>query len=395
MKLTPTRSPLIPIFLIVFVDVLGLTIILPLFPFYAEKFGASPAVVGSLFSIYAFCQLLAGPILGRWSDRFGRKPVLFLSQVGTFVGFLVLAFANSLWMLFLGRIIDGFTAGNLTVAQAYISDVTPPEGRVRAYGIIGVSFGLGFLLGPAISGFLVAYGMNAPIFAAAFLSFLSILGTLILLPKRPPAVDTKIEKGFFIPIKTWKRFFAHPMLAPVLLQFFLFNWIFTSFTSGFALFAERRFTFQDHPFGPREVGFVLAALGFYGIILQGGLVGRLNKKMGERNLALLGFLTCLVGYLILAETFSLPMLAVAMVIASFGTGILRPALTALMSHSVDQSEQGLVMGVGQSLGSIAQIAAPLIVGVLIESDHLQIWAVMMAVVSGVALLFSRRIKAAK
>ncbi len=378
--------------MIVFVDILGLTIILPLFPFYAEKYGASPAVVGSLVSVYALFQFLAGPVLGRLSDRHGRKPVLFISQLGTFIGFLILAFANSLWMLFLGRIIDGITAGNITVAQAYISDVTAPENRVKAYGIIGVSFGLGFLLGPAISGFLVAYGMNAPIFAAAALSFLSIMGTLFLLPKTEPTASGVVEKGFLIPLATWKRFFSHPQLGRVLVQFFLFSWVFTSFTSGFALFAERRFTWGGHPFGAREVGYVLAALGLYGILLQGGIIGRLNKAIGEKRLAFWGFLTCLVGYGVLMETFSLQVLAVALVISSFGTGVLRPALTALVSHSVDKTEQGLVMGVSQSLGSIAQILAPILVGLLIETDHLQLWALMMAVVSAVALYFSRGMK---
>jgi MFS family permease len=203
------------------------------------------------------------------------------------------------------------------------------------------------------------------------------------------------EKGFLISIKTWKRFFAHPQVGRVLVQFFLFSWIFTSFTSGFALFAERRFTWDGHAFGAREVGYVLAALGLYGILLQGGVIGRLNKKLGEKKLAFWGFLTCLIGYAVLMETFSLSVLAVALIIASFGTGVLRPALTALVSQAVDNTEQGLVMGVSQSLGSIAQILAPLIVGFLIESGHLQLWALMMAVVSAFALFLSRGMKEIK
>jgi DHA1 family tetracycline resistance protein-like MFS transporter len=305
---------------------------------------------------------------------------------------LVLAFAQSLWMLFLGRIIDGLTAGNITVAQAFISDVTPPEGRVKAYGLIGVSFGLGFLLGPAISGFLVGYGMNAPIFAAAALSFLSILGTLFLLPNLPPAADTQIEKGFLIPLKTWKRLFAHATLSPLLIQFFLFNWIFTSFTSGFALFAERRFKFQGQPFGAREVGYVLACMGLYGVLLQGGIIGRLNKKWGEKKLALVGFLTSVIGYVVLTETFSSQVLAFALLFTAFGSSVLRPALTSLLSRAVDKTEQGLVMGVSQSLGSIAQVLAPVIVGLLIEHDHLQLWALMMALISAFALWMNRRVK---
>ena len=153
------RSPLLSIFLIVLVDILGLTIILPLLPFYAESLGATPRIVGLLVSVYAICQLIAGPPLGHLSDRVGRRPVLLVSQMGTCIGFLILAYAHTLWVVFLARIIDGLTAGNLTVAQAYIADVTEPENRTKSFGIIGIAFGLGFLVGPGISGFLAqAYG---------------------------------------------------------------------------------------------------------------------------------------------------------------------------------------------------------------------------------------------
>src|ERR1051326_8728873 len=179
-------SPLFSIFLIVLVDVMGLTIILPLLPFYAESLGATPAVVGLIVSTYAICQLVAGPPLGRLSDRVGRRPVLLVSQMGTFVGFLILASARVLWMVFLARIIDGLTAGNLTVAQAYISDVTTPEQRTKSFGIIGIAFGLGFLVGPGVSGFLAQYGATYPIFAAAALSFTSIMCTYFLLPPAQP-----------------------------------------------------------------------------------------------------------------------------------------------------------------------------------------------------------------
>jgi DHA1 family tetracycline resistance protein-like MFS transporter len=379
------KNPLVPIFLIVFVDILGLTIVLPILPFYAQHFGAAPLVVGALVSAYAFCQFISGPILGRWSDRFGRKPVLLISQLGTFVGFLLMAFAPNLWILFLGRIIDGFTAGNITVAQAYISDVTPPEKRVKAFGIIGVSFGLGFLLGPAISGTLVSYGMGAPLFASAGLSFLSIMGTLFLLPKTKPTADSSIEKGLFIPKKVWKRLLSHVDLGPVLIQFFIFSFVFTSFTAGFALFMERRFTWNGAPLGPQEVGYLLAALGLYGVILQGGIVGRLNKLLGEKKMVIWGFLSCFVGFIIFAYTSSYLFLGLSMMITGFGTGILRPALSSLISQSVDKNEQGLVMGVSQSLGSIAQIMAPLLAGFLIDRSMLAEYSLVMSVASAGAL----------
>src|SRR5438477_7489836 len=171
------KSPLLSIFLIVLVDVLGLTIILPLLPFYAESLGATPRVVGLLVSAYAFCQLIAGPPLGHLSDRVGRRPVLLVSQIGTCIGFLILANAHTLWVVFLARVIDGLTAGNLTVAQAYIADVTDEKNRTKAFGLIGIAFGLGFLVGPGISGLLAGYGPAYPILAAAGLSLTSILCT--------------------------------------------------------------------------------------------------------------------------------------------------------------------------------------------------------------------------
>src|SRR6476659_4494194 len=155
---------------------------IPLLPFYAEKMGASPTQVGWLIGIYAACQLFSGPLLGRMSDHTGRKPLLLVSQAGTFVGFLITAFAPNLWILFLARAIDGLTAGNLSLAQAYISNVTRPEDRAKSFGIIGISFGLGFLFGPAISGYLSQFGYQYPIFAAAGLSATSILATAFLLP---------------------------------------------------------------------------------------------------------------------------------------------------------------------------------------------------------------------
>src|SRR3954469_1106115 len=181
------RSPLLPIFLIVVVDVLGLTIMFPLLPFYAEHFGASPTVVGLLVSSYALCQLVAGPVLGQISDQVGRKPVLLVSQLGTFAGFLVLATAPNLFFLFVGRVIDGLTAGNLSIAQAYIADVTAPKDRARSFAVIGIAFGIGFLIGPGLSGYLSAhYGFHVPILGAAGLSLTSILGTTFLLPAVPP-----------------------------------------------------------------------------------------------------------------------------------------------------------------------------------------------------------------
>ena len=382
------RSPLFPIFLIVSVDVLGLTIILPLLPFYAEKFGATPTVVGLLVSTYAFCQLIAGPVLGQMSDRSGRRPLLLVSQAGTFLGFLILAYAGSLWVIFLSRIIDGFTAGNLSLAQAYISDVTKPEERAKSFGIIGIAFGMGFLIGPGISGFLSQYSYQLPIFAAAALSATSILATYFLLPNNPPASleGTMARRLTLLDWRTYASYFRRPELAPLLWQFFAFTFAFSLFISGFALFAERRYTWHGQPFGPKQVGYVYAFVGFLGIILQGGLIGRLVKAVGETKLVRAGFFAAAIGFAFLGFTYSIPMLLVVSAVATIGTGALRPALTSLITQKASRSEQGAVLGLNQSLMSISAIIAPFIGGMLIDHSLLATWALVAAVVSAIGLL---------
>jgi MFS transporter, DHA1 family, tetracycline resistance protein len=382
------KSPLVPIFLIVSVDVLGLTIILPLLPFYAEKYGASPAVVGLLVSLYAFCQLIAGPMLGRLSDRMGRRPLLLVSQLGTFIGFLILAYAHVLWLVFLSRAIDGLTAGNLSLAQAYISDVTKPEDRAKSFGLIGIAFGMGFLIGPGLSGFLSKFSYQYPIFVAAGLSATSILATYFLLPSTiPVAADGATPRKFTVlDWGNYVRYFRQPGLASLLWQFFAFTFAFSMFMSGFPLFAERRYTWHGAAFGPQQVGYVYAYLGFLGVILQGGLIGRLVKQFGEARLARVGFLLGLIGLAALGFSYTIPLLLLVAAVASCGTGVIRPTLTSMITQSADRSEQGVVLGLTQSLNSISAIAAPALAGFLIDHSLLSTWAVTAGAVCGIALV---------
>jgi DHA1 family tetracycline resistance protein-like MFS transporter len=391
--LESARSPLLPIFLIVLVDILGLTIILPLLPFYAEHLGASATVVGLLISSYAFCQLIAGPILGRMSDHMGRKPLLIVSQIGTLIGFLILAFAGSLWMVFLSRIIDGLTAGNLSLAQAYIADVTEPENRAKSFGVIGIAFGIGFLIGPGISGFLAQFGYVYPILAAAFLSASSIVCTATLLPKVEP--HTLLEgdsgpAGRRLSVLDWKayaEYFARPKLGRLLWQFFFFAFSFALFISGFALYAQRRYTLHGQPFGAKEVGYVFAWVGFLGLIIQGGLVGRLVKLLGERTLVWTGFAISALGYGLLAWTRTVGGLLGACTVNSC-SGVLRPAVTSLITQQAGKREQGVVLGLTQSITSISQIVAPVIAGSLIDRGQLGAWALATAGVAFLGMLVS-------
>ncbi|HYL74276.1 MAG TPA: MFS transporter [Bryobacteraceae bacterium] len=381
------KSPLVPIFLIVSVDVLGLTIILPLLPFYSEKLGASPAVVGLLVSTYAFCQLIAGPMLGRLSDRTGRKPLLLVSQFGTFIGFLILAYSHTLWLVFLSRIIDGLTAGNLSLAQAYISDVTKPEERAKSFALIGIAFGMGFLIGPGISGYLSQFSYQYPIFAAAGLSAASILSTYFLLPSTTPAAadDATPRKFTVFDWSNYLRYFREPALAPLLWQFFAFTLAFSMFMSGFPLFAERRFVWHTRPFGPKEVGYTYAYIGMLGVILQGGLIGRLVKAVGELTLVRAGFLFAAIGMAAFGFTYGIPALLVVSAVTSAGMGVIRPALTSLITQKAPRSDQGVVLGLTQSLASISSIVSPAIAGLLIDHSLLAAWALLAAAISSAAL----------
>lgn len=365
--------------MIVAVDVLGLTLVLPLLPFYAERYGASPTVVGLLVSAYALFQLISGPFLGQLSDRFGRRPVLITSQIGTLIGFIILARAEVLWVIFLSRFIDGATAGNLSVAQAYIADVTKPENRAKAFGIIGIAFGFGFLIGPAISGFLAQFGFTYPIYAAAGLSFLSILGTIFLLPEPKRHVDLSEERklGLF-EFTGYRKDFKNPKIASTLLQFCAFFLSFSVFIAGFALFAERRFTWNGVSFGPREVGYIFSYTGLLGIFIQGGFLGKMVKRYGEEKIIAFAFASAIIGYSFLAIAHSIPLLILAATFSSFGSGGLRPALTALVSRQSGPHEQGRMMGLIQGINSMSSIIGPIFSGLLIGRGWLTIWAGLMA-----------------
>lgn len=387
------RSPLLAIFLIVAVDVLGLTIMIPLLPFYAEKLGASATEVGWLIGIYAACQLFSGPLLGRLSDHTGRKPLLLLSQAGTFIGFIVTAFAPSLWILFLARAIDGMTAGNLSLAQAYISDVTRPEDRAKSFGIIGIAFGMGFLIGPAISGFLAKYDYRDPIFAAAALSATSILTTYLLLPSVTPGGAGAAPAGpggkrlSLIQWGAYVEYFRQPLLASKLWQFLSFALGFSMFVAGMPLLLERRLTWAGRPFGPEQVGYTWAFAGLMGVFLQGPALGRLVRRFGERALNRAGFMGYTCGYAILAFCHSIPVLALATVVTAIG-GLVRPTLTSLITQATRRDEQGVVLGLTQSLNSVAMIVAPPLGGFLIERGWLTAWGLTASAIAAIGLMIA-------
>jgi MFS family permease len=386
----PRPVSLFPVFLIVLVDVFGLTLVIPLLAIYAESFHASPLQAMLLVSVYAGCQLFAGPIIGRVSDRVGRKPMLLMSQIGTCIGFLVMARAQALWMLYVARILDGATAGNLSLAQAYISDHTEPSQRAKSFGLIGIAFGIGFFIGPSLTGYLsAAYSLNTPIYLAAVMSATSILCTATLLKGGRESHHAFDDREKTLHWRTYAKYFARPGLRERLLQFLFFITSFSLFISGFALFAERRFTYQGHPFGPREIGYVFGYVGLLGIILQGGLIGRLVKRFGENALVAAGFVALAVGYFGLGVASSFTLLMITGTLAAFGNGVIRPALTSLITQQAGRQEQGVVLGITQALMSMASIVSPVVGGLLIERHQLKEWAWVAAGLAAVGVALSR------
>jgi DHA1 family tetracycline resistance protein-like MFS transporter len=377
--------------LIVLVDVLGFTIVIPLLALYAEKFDATPLTATTLTSVYAVCSLMSTPVIGNLSDRYGRRKLLLLSQAGTCAGFLVLGTATALWMVFLGRILDGITAGNLSTAQAYISDHTKPQDRAKAFGIIGVAFGLGFMFGPGLGGWLGgAYGMHVPFIVSACLSALSMVCTYTILPRDlPPQAEGAAAAGpggrrpSAFDFNTYAEYFRRPGLASVYVRFFLFTFAFSAFTSGFALFAEQRFGWKA-----RDTGYLFTYAGFVGIILQGGVIGRLVKRYGEVKLGLAGFIAAVIGYVMLGFAETVAMLLVVATINGFGNGVLRPVLTSQITQAVGRHEQGVALGISGSLSSLAMTMAPPTGGAMLDQHWTLAWALVPAGVAAIGLFAS-------
>ena len=383
-------SPVAAIFLIVLVDVCSFTLVIPLLPLYAERLNASPLQATLLVSTFALFQLVSGPLLGRLSDRIGRKPVLIMSQIGTLIGLLVLARASSLWMVYLARAIDGATAGNISLAQAYISDHTKPEERAKSFSFIFIAFGIGFFIGPLATGLLAGYGLSVPIYAGAGLSLLSVIVTAAVLPRtEKTGASGPVTAAALFDWRDYAQYFRRPVLKGLFAEMLFFGFCFASFTSGIALFDERRFTWRGHAFGAREIAFHFAVIGLFGIILQAGLVGRLVKHVGEPRLVRAGFVSLVIGYLALAMIHSTVLLVPVTVLTVFGHGILRPALGSLVTQNAGKHEQGVVLGISQSIASLSQVAAPVTTGLLISHGHLFHWSFLAAMVALLGILASR------
>ncbi|HSE97729.1 MAG TPA: MFS transporter, partial [Blastocatellia bacterium] len=276
------RSPLVIIFITIFIDLVGFGIVIPVLPLYAARFGASPTVIGLLLSSYSVMQFIFAPVLGRLSDRVGRRPVLLVSMIGTSLGFMLMGVAGTLELLFLARIIDGITGGNISTAQAYIADVTPPEQRSRGMGLIGAAFGLGFILGPALGGLLSQVSLAAPFFFASGLAAANALALYFFLPESLSA-EHRTQAQVRASIPQVFRESGSWQLAALMATYFFATVSFALLTAIYALFTEKRFGFDA-----THNGYIFAYLGLLGAIIQGGLLGRLLKAFSDKSLAVTG-----------------------------------------------------------------------------------------------------------
>jgi DHA1 family tetracycline resistance protein-like MFS transporter len=352
------------LFLIVFIDLVGFGLVIPLLPFYAVRFGASPEQVTLLLAVYSLMQLFAAPLWGRLSDRVGRRPVLMISMAASVLAYLWIGSATAVWMLFAARALAGACAGNVAAAQAYIADITTPEERAKGMGLIGAAFGLGFIIGPALGGLLagndpVTADIETPAWVAAGLSFLALWGVILFLPESLPADLRGMHGGPRSRLKAIRNVLGRPVLSRLILIFFLVILAFAGMESTFALWAIEQFGW-----GPGQVGYVFAYVGVLSAILQGGLIGRLARRFGEERLLLCGLALIGTGLLAMLFAHSIPRLAFAVSALALGMGLTQPSLNSLISRRAGREEQGEVLGVSQSVGSLSRVLGPAAAGFL-------------------------------
>jgi len=354
---------LLSIILVVFIDLLGFSLILPLLPYYAETFSANQTTTGILIASYAVMQLIGAPILGRLSDRFGRRPVLLLSIFGTFLGFLLLGFANALWMLFASRILDGLTGGNLSVAQAYISDVTDEKSRSKGLGMIGAAFGLGFIIGPVTGGLLSQWGYAVPAFAAAAISFINLILIYTWLPESltEKKRSQMTEKRPAVTLNALLVAFQRPFTGSILITRFFFGLAFAIFQTIFSLYALAKFDLTA-----RDTGFVLTYVGVLSVIVQGFLVGRLTSHYREDLLITVSVVLMGISLLGWALAPSLLWLYIIMTPTALSGGLLNTLLSSTLTTAVAPQEIGGILGLSAAVESSTRIIAPLLGGVLLQ-----------------------------
>jgi DHA1 family tetracycline resistance protein-like MFS transporter len=356
-------------------DLVGFGIVVPILGRYAERFGANGLQVGLLFASYSLAQLLCAPLLGRLSDRIGRKPVIVVSLIGTAIGCVITGAANSLWLLFVGRIVDGASGGSLSVAQAAVADITTPEQRPKLVGMMGAAFGVGFVLGPAIGGLSALGGPHVPFYVAAVIATANAVAAMIRLPETRSvrARDASTNAASVPAMDTVPSVSARPVgraaiarsAVPALRQLavvgFITTFAFAAFEATFSLFGDRRFGLTEG-----SSAAVFLGVGLVLVAIQGGLYGRIVQRWGVGTTFRNGLVLVGLGLLVLATARSWPVLIVALLLLSVGQGCASPSITSIVSDIAPVDQRGRALGLQQSAYAVARVIGPPIAGLLFD-----------------------------
>jgi DHA1 family tetracycline resistance protein-like MFS transporter len=364
---------LLPILGITFIDILGFSILLPLMPYFAQRFGAAPVVIGLLFSVFALCQLIAGPVWGNVSDRIGRKAVLIISQIGATIGWTMLAFAPNLGIVFLARIIEGLSGGNISVTQAYVADLVEPEKRARAFAYIGAAFSAGLIFGPAAGGWLVhQYGFATPFLFAAGLQLLTLIVTIVVLPESKKK-DPDEPHASFADIVVSLR---DRTVAPVLWQKLVYSLGLYGWFAAFTLILQKQLGLKAD-----TASYFFVVFGLVSIVMQLGVVGRITDAMGDRRANNCGLVSMLIAFAIAPFLHDLLTAFVLLVFFAFGLAVNNATIASLISHAAPENQRGTILGVGSSLESASGVIMP-----PVTTGALEIYGV--AATAGISALFA-------
>jgi MFS family permease len=344
-------------------DLVGFGIIVPILGRYAERFGASGLTVGFLFASFSLAQLLCAPLLGRLSDRIGRKPVIVISLVGTAIGSFITGAAGVLWLLFAGRIVDGASGGSLSVAQAAVADLAPEAERPRLIGLLGAAFGVGFVLGPAIGGLAALGGPHVPFYVAGVLATINAIAAIARLPETHQAGDRMRRHGLTAP--------TSPILRHLAVVGFVTVVAFTAFEATFSLFGDRRFGLTE-----ASSAAVFLGVGLVLVVIQGGAYGHLVKRFGTQRLFAAGLTLLVAGLGVTAVAKVWPVLIVALLLLSVGQGVASPSITSLVTEHAPRERRGEALGFQQSATAVARVVGPPAAGAMF--DRVGIWSPYLA-----------------
>jgi multidrug resistance protein len=353
------KSALSLIFLTVFIDLLGFGILIPILPSFAVKeLDLDESAIGIAIASYSFVQFLFNPVFGKFSDKYGRKPVIVFCLLMNAVGYLIFSFTHSYLMLLISRIIAGIGGSSIAVAQAYIADITTKENRSKGMGLIGSAFGLGFVFGPLIGGFLSEYGYMVTGFVSGGFSLLAFILTWILLPESLKPVENiaeiKIQKRKLFDYEALKKVFSEPSRAVFITLFFILVFSFANIYGTFALLGIQVYGFTD-----LQNGYLFGITGLTSAIVQGGLIGYIDKLISKQNILKISSLSISVSLALIPYGGTFLGLAIISGILSIGTGMLQPTLLSLISDVTTENEQGITLGVNQSLSALARVLGPL------------------------------------